>query len=384
VIAVAVHAGGVVVLAALFAVMGAASNAVGTAFQRKAASTVARGGGLRLVIALAHRPAWLVGIGGVMGAALFQALALVNGPMALVQPLFVLELPFALLVAAPLMGRRLPGAAWWAVTGVVTGLALVLGSAAPSGVVDQASMVRWIPVLVGCLGAMAAAVVVARPGRPPLFRAAVLATASAIANALTAALLKSATGRFADAGLVAFLGAWQTYGFALTGVAAILLLENALQAGSLAASQPALTIGDATVSLVLGVTLFGERIRTGWWLLPEAIGVGLIVWGVLTLGRVVSRIPGAGGAPEAGRAFVGQAHGDSGAQEVAVVPEPGSEKYDTRRARLRKEAERSGVPDAHAGHEADEVLQEDHGRAGRGPRTQRGRGPKGQRPESES
>ncbi len=276
-----------IVLAVLFAVMGAASNAVGTAFQRKAASTVTRGGGLRLVLDLAHRPAWLIGIAGVVGAALFQALALVNGPMSLVQPLFVLELPFALMIAAALMHRRLPRAGWWAVVRVVTGLALVLGAAAPSGVRDQAPMVRWVPVLALCLGAMAAAVALARPGRPPLFRAAVLATASAIGNALTAALLKSSTGTFADHGLVAFLTSWQTYGFALTGICAILLLENALQAGWLAASQPALTIGDATVSLVLGVTLFGEQIRTGWWLLPEAIGVGLIVWGALRLSRVV-------------------------------------------------------------------------------------------------
>jgi drug/metabolite transporter (DMT)-like permease len=279
-----------IVLAVLFAVMGAASNAVGTAFQRKAASTVARGGGLRLMLELAHRPSWLIGIAGVVGAALFQALALVNGPLALVQPLFILELPFALLVAIPLLHRRLPRAGWWAVAGVVAGLALLLGAAAPSGARDHATMARWIPVLVLCLGAMAGAVAVARPGRPPLFRAAVLGSASAISNALTAALLKSAMGTLADHGFDAFLGAWQTYGFALTGVTAILLLENALQAGSLAASQPALTIGDATVSLLLGITLFEETIRTGWWLLPEAIGTGLILWGVIRLTHVVPHI----------------------------------------------------------------------------------------------
>ncbi|MFJ4733577.1 DMT family transporter [Streptomyces sp. NPDC088770] len=274
-------------LAACFAVMGAASNAVGTAFQRKAASTVARGGGLRLLLALARRPAWLAGIGGVMGAALFQALALVNGPMALVQPLFILELPFALLIAAPLMHRGLPRAGWWGVAGMVGGLTLVLVSAAPSGARDQASMMGWIPALAVCLGAMATAVVLARPGRPALFRAAVLAAAAAIGNALTAALLKSAAGTLDASGFAAFLTTWQTYGFALTGVGALLLLENALQAGSLAASQPALTIGDATVSLLLGVTLFGEQIRTGWWLLPELIGAGAILWGVLCLIHVV-------------------------------------------------------------------------------------------------
>lgn len=277
-------------LAVCFAVAGAASNAMGTACQRKAASTVARGGGLRLLLALARRPVWLIGIGGVMGSALFQALALVNGPLALVQPLFILELPFALLIAIPLLHSGLPSAGWWAVAGVVAGLVLLLVSAAPAGAKHQASMERWIPALVLCLGAMAIAVVLARTGRSALFRAAVLAAAAAIGNALTAALLKSATGTFAAFGLPAFLTTWQTYGFALTGVGTLLLLENALQAGALEASQPALTIGDATVSLALGVTLFDERIRLGWWLVPELIGAGLILWGVLRLTRVVPHL----------------------------------------------------------------------------------------------
>ncbi|MFF3420512.1 DMT family transporter [Streptomyces sp. NPDC002698] len=263
---------------------------MGTAFQRKAASRVSEGGGLRLIIRLARQPAWLIGIAGVIGAALFQALALANGPLSLVQPLFILELPFALMIAVPLLHRRLSRAGWQAVAGVVAGLGLVLLAAAPSGARSDASMARWIPVLVLCLGTVAAAVVVARPGRPPLFRAAMLGTASAISNALTAALLKSAVGTLDDDGFVAFLGVWQTYGFVLTGITAVLLLENALQAGPLAASQPALTIGDATLSLVLGVTLFDETVRTGWWLLPELIGAGLVLWGVLRLTRVVPHL----------------------------------------------------------------------------------------------
>lgn len=274
-------------LAALFAVLGAASNATGTACQRKAASTVPSGGGLRLMLALARHPVWVAGICGVVCSAMFQALALVNGPMALVQPLFIMELPFALLIAAPLMHRTLPGPGWWAVAGVVGGLALLLVSFAPSGSKDQAPMVRWVPALILCLGAMAGAVALARARSSPLLRAAVLAAAAAIGNALTAAMLKSASGILSADGLEAFFATWQTYGFAIVGVGSLLLLENALQAGSLAASQPALTIGDATVSLLLGVMLFGEHVRTGVWLVPELVGGGLIFWGVLRLTQVV-------------------------------------------------------------------------------------------------
>ncbi|MBP2047164.1 multidrug transporter EmrE-like cation transporter [Streptomyces griseochromogenes] len=178
----------------------------------------------------------------------------------------------------------------WGVGAVVAGLAVLLASAAPHGATDQAPLDRWLPALGLCLGGMAATVLPACRGRAGVRRAALLAVASATGNALTAALLKSASGTFADHGFVAFLRAWQTYGFALTGVAAVLLLENALQAGPLAAAQPALTIGDAVISLALGIALFHEHVRTGWWLVPEACGAVLIVTGVLVLSRAVQHI----------------------------------------------------------------------------------------------
>jgi hypothetical protein len=279
-----------VVLAVVFAVLGAASNAAGTAFQRKAAAPLAQGGGLRFLLALVRQPAWVAGIAGVAGAALFQALALVNGPIALVQPVFVLELPFALMIAGPLLKRRMPRNGWYGVGGVVAGLALLLAAAAPSGSLTQAPMERWIPALIGCYGLMAAAVLLTRWSESSLLRAASLGSAAAVGNALTAAMLKSATGTFSDRGLGAFLSTWQTYGFALTGIASVLLLENALQAGSLAASQPALTIGDATVSLLLGITVFDESVRTGWWVLPELIGLGTICAGVFVLARTITGV----------------------------------------------------------------------------------------------
>jgi hypothetical protein len=277
------------VLAVVFAVLGALSNATGTAFQRKAAAPMKTGGGVRFLLSLMRQPAWVIGILGVCGAALFQALALFNGPIALVQPIFVLELPFALMIAGPLMNRRMPPELWSGVVTVVFGLATLLAAAAPRGTQTQAPMEQWIPALIGCYGLMAVAVIVSRLRRSSLVRAAVLGFAAAVGNAMTAALLKSATGTFSDNGVVAFLSTWQTYGFALTGIAAVLLLENALQAGSLAASQPALTIGDATVSLLLGVTVFNESVRTGWWLLPELIGVALICVGVVVLTRAIPK-----------------------------------------------------------------------------------------------
>jgi hypothetical protein len=63
------------------------------------------------------------------------------------------------------------------------------------------------------------------------------------------------------------------------------------------------------------------------------------------------------------------------------MPEPGSKAYDRKRAKKRKEAEDRGVPDQYANEEANEALQQDPHWQTRGPRTERGRGPKSERKE---
>ncbi len=277
------------VLCVLFALLGAASNASGTVLQRKAALVVPPQHALRprLLLDMMRQPVWLLGIVGVAGAALFQALALVTGPLSLAQPVFVLELPFALLISLPVLHGVLPRSGWTAVGAMVAGLALALAAAVPGGGSTQAGMDRWIPACAACAGTVGLAVGLA--GRRPsgAARAALLGGAAAVANALTAALMKSAANTFSDDGVTAFLTAWQTYGFALCGIMAVFLLENALQAGPIAATQPALTLGDATISLALGITVFSEHIRTGWWLLPELAGVALITYGTVHLSRAV-------------------------------------------------------------------------------------------------
>ncbi|MGW2247242.1 hypothetical protein [Streptomyces hirsutus] len=84
----------------------------------------------------------------------------------------------------------------------------------------------------------------------------------------------------------AFLTTWQTYGFALFGAAALFFLENAMQAGPLVASQPAITLGDVDVSLALGITIYAEYVRGGWWLPLQLLGAALIVVGVLALSKL--------------------------------------------------------------------------------------------------
>ncbi|MFJ3633683.1 DMT family transporter [Streptomyces sp. NPDC090112] len=276
-----------VVLPVLFALFAAFSNALATVLQRRAALTVPQSDGFRpgLVLDLLRRPVWICGILAVIAAGVGQAAALATGALALVQPLFVLELPLALLIASLLTRQRLPGALWLAVAGVVAGLGIALVAASPAGNRTDVPPSRWVVALAAC-AVVVALLAVAGLRRPPgRSRAGCLGAATAVCYALTAALMKSAVHVLDEQGLRAFLTTWETYAFGASGICALLLLEHAMQGGPLVASQPALTLGDASVSVALGVILYEEHLRSDWWLLPQLLGVVLICAGVLSLAR---------------------------------------------------------------------------------------------------
>ncbi|WP_217140324.1 DMT family transporter [Streptomyces sp. AC627_RSS907] len=276
-----------VVLPVLCALLAAFSNALATVLQRRAALSVPQSQGFRpgLVVDLLRQPVWIGSLLVVVVAGVCQAVALATGQLSLVQPLFVLELPMALLLASLMTGRRLPRAVWLALGGVVVGLGVALSSAAPGGGTADVPLERWVLTLAAGGGA---AVLLAAAGlRRPVgkARAGCLGAASAVCYALTAGLMKDAMRDLDRYGVVGLLTAWQTYAFAAVGVGAVLLLEHAMQGGPLVASQPALTLSDVTVSLLLGMVLYREEVRGGWWVVPQVLGVALIVMGVLTLAR---------------------------------------------------------------------------------------------------
>jgi hypothetical protein len=231
------------VVSVLFALLTALFNGLASVLQRMAAMTAPASKALHLSLLgyLVKRRVWLAGIAMVVVASVCQAIALATGPVALVQPIFIIELPFTLLVASMLARRKLPQRTWWAV-GLVT-VALGIGLAA-----------------------------------------------AACGYALTATLLKSAVAAL-DTSVAAFFSSWELYGTAVAGVGALFLLQNALQAGSLVAVQPPLTLGDAIISACYGVTVFGEDVNIGGGLLViEIVAVVAIAIGCVELSRSLAMV----------------------------------------------------------------------------------------------
>ncbi|MEU2881141.1 DMT family transporter, partial [Streptomyces sp. NPDC007070] len=160
------------------------------------------------------------------------------------------------------------------VVALAVGLALFLGAASPSEGRSTAEPGSWLPVGAAVLGVVVVVLGASRlvTGAP---RAGLLGLATAVSFAATAALIKEVMGRLGQ-GVGAVLTQWPLYVALAVGALSFLLLQSAFRAGSLTASQPALTLGDALTSVALGWVLFQEYIGLGVRVLPEAIGVALV------------------------------------------------------------------------------------------------------------
>lgn len=274
-------------LCVIFALLTSASNAIAAVLQRRAAAQVPaeRSMHVSLLADLIRRRVWLAGIGMVVVAAVAQAAALSTGPIALVQPIFIIELPVTLVLATLVNRDRatlrlLP---WRAIVITTVALGAGLAVAAPSGAIGGAQNRSWVIALIAT-AAFEAVLITAAVGTRGEPRAALLGLAAACGYALTAALMKNAMWDL-NLGIVTLFSRWHIYATAAAGVGALFLLQNALQAGSLVASQPMLTVGDALISIAYGVTLYSEVLRAGWWLLPQLVALAAIIYGCVHIAK---------------------------------------------------------------------------------------------------
>jgi drug/metabolite transporter (DMT)-like permease len=287
----------------IFALGAALSNALYVATQHVASTSgrSARASGLRLVASLLRSPLWLFGWIAAIGAFVFQAAALNNGELSIVQAVLVTELVFGLVLRRVWIGQEIRLAAWVSAAVTCAGLAAFVLIDQPGGGTPTPSSGDWAAVLGSCGGAAAIMTLAARSGSPAR-RAALYAAAAAIVWALVATFIKTATETLTQSGLVATFEDWPVYALAAGGIAGIILVQAALHVGPLSVSQPILVILDPTLSVVLSVVLFGERYTGG----PAAIAgsvVGFLVMcaGVvaLTMTAPPTMVPESGGRSEA-------------------------------------------------------------------------------------
>ena len=258
----------------VLALAAALANALTSVFQRMAVESAPASSTLRLsLIAYAlKRKIWLLGFALMIVSFVLQASALHVGELSQVQPILTTELVFLVVILAGWFGfavnrREIIGSV--AVSG---GLAGFLIFAHPRYGTLSPPLWEWIVAGTACGGAIVAAVVAATRGAA-WWRAAMFGTAAAISFAFTSALTKTVSD-IAVADWTSLYRHWETYALAVFGGAAVFLAQNAFHAGPIVASQSTIVLVDPLASILIGVGLFGDNLRTtGPWGARAAISL---------------------------------------------------------------------------------------------------------------
>jgi drug/metabolite transporter (DMT)-like permease len=275
-----------VVIAVVAALAAGCTFAIGAVLQQSAAreAPIEESLSLRLLWDLAHRPRWLLGIGSDVGSFALQALALAFGPIALVQPLLVTGVLFAVPIAVRLRGMRLHLQEWAGTLAVAGGLSMFLAAAAPEEGEPQTTLTRWTLILVAIGGLMVVGVLLGRAVQGPV-RASFFALSAGAAFGLLAALTKTSTWLLGQ-GAGTFFTAWQPYAMAGVAIAGAVVQQSAFQAAPLPASLPVMDAVEPAVAVLIGVFAFAEDVRTSVLALTgEAAGVVALITGIVLLDR---------------------------------------------------------------------------------------------------
>jgi drug/metabolite transporter (DMT)-like permease len=216
----------------------------------------------RLLLGLAVRPLWLLGMLGDIGGFLLQTAALAVGSVVIVQSILTLNLVVALLVGSRLSRRRLARGEWWAVAGTLVGLGVFLAVADPTSHSDaQPSGRSWWTMLAIVGLATAAAVGFGRRASGTR-RAVLLALGAACAEAVMAVMAKALGDRVSQ-GVLSTLTSWEPYAVLAAGLTTLLLVQSAYNANRMTVTLPILTVAEPVVAIAIGAALFDERAHLG-------------------------------------------------------------------------------------------------------------------------
>ena len=248
-------------LVVLLSLLAALFLAIGIVVRQRATIDVPPEHGVSsvMLLTLVRRPLWWAGTAAAVAGYVFQALALVNGSLLLVQPILVSALLFALPMSARLAHRRVTRAEWlWALLlTVALAVFVVLAKTRPGDY--EASVPLTALVALICTAAVMACVIVA-VRTMGWRRAVLLAVAVGVLFGVVAVLTKLFMHLLTHDGLRAVLTTPVPYLLVLLGVVATLLQQSAFHAGSLQTSVPTMLVLEPVIAVLLGAIVLGEQI----------------------------------------------------------------------------------------------------------------------------
>ena len=234
--------------------------------QVKSRSTLSPG----ILVDLVRQPLWLTAVAANIAGFALQVVALDFGSLALVQPLLVCDLVFAVLIVQYLNrrnkaslpeGRPSPRAILAGVGAAALGVAGFLAIGQPSGGHSNVTLGVLVPLAVGLVVVVGGCLVVAamKQNLQPL----AIALACGVNYGVAAFAVKLVTSEFGGGATQVFTH-WPIYVLAVVGPAGYILNQDAFQEGRfLAPVQAIITTADPVISIGLGILWLGVRLRSG-------------------------------------------------------------------------------------------------------------------------
>jgi drug/metabolite transporter (DMT)-like permease len=232
---------------------------------------------VRLVRSLLRSKLWLFGWTTNLVGFLVQAAALHFGSVALVQPLLVTQLLFALPMASAWCRRWPHRRDWMAGAAICAGLVVFLavrGVAPLEGAPDR----RLVVVSGFSLLIVVGLLMLASTGRRPLVHSTMIAVAAGLCFAFSAVLMKLTTDDLLHRGVGATARDWPGYVLAVSTLTGLVLEQGAFAAGSLPAAVAAMTITNPLASYVLGVLAFHVTPPTSAGAVAGLAGAGVLLF----------------------------------------------------------------------------------------------------------
>jgi hypothetical protein len=214
---------------------------------------------------LVRQPLWLTAIAANIAGFALQVVALTFGSLALVQPLLVCDLIFAVLISWDL-GRRAgiqrSGAKlmFAGVAATAAGVAGFLAIGQPSAGSTQVGIGVLPPLAVGLVVVVGGCLAVAARNRT--LRPLALALGCGVCYGTAAFAIKLVTAE-GGGGLPQILSNWPIYVLAVVGPVGFVLNQDAFQQGTfLAPVQAIITAADPVIAIALGIGLLHVRLRS--------------------------------------------------------------------------------------------------------------------------
>ena len=239
--------------------------------------------GLAQFWALVRNPRWLLGLGTVAVGASMHICGLMMAPVTVVQPVGILAVPWAVLLAAKIHHFRPSKAIWGAVALTILGIVVFTlfsaSSAAPdtelppTGIIVASLIVFTIGGTLGYLG---------RFGSPAI-RCLMWASGGSFFYGLSSAMVKSISELVRSGNFLGRPLFWTVVGFLLVCyLVGGWMVQQGYANGPAEIVVGSMTTTDPIVAVTFGLAVLGEGARLGW---TDALG--MLISGAVAVGGVV-------------------------------------------------------------------------------------------------